>query len=107
MTSNDDATVKAELVGSTVPVRATGNHTPDPAQLQAPLEGPNSIVQSFCTGCGQYYELTDAGARQLAGSNSLSLPASLEGQFFQVASCSQCDGSDLTVELKPISDLFN
>jgi len=58
-------------------------------------------------GCGRYYELTDAGARQLAESDSLNLPASLEGQFVEAAGCSQCDGKDMTVDLKPISGLYN
>jgi hypothetical protein len=104
-TDNAEA-VKAKLVGSTTLLKATGDHIPAPARLQAPLEGPGSVVPSFCTGCGQYYELTDAGARQLAESDGLGrFPDSLEGQFFQVASCSQCDGQSPAVQLRRISEL--
>ncbi|MFA6525349.1 MAG: hypothetical protein WCT33_03735 [Patescibacteria group bacterium] len=106
MNDQTDGDVKAGFLGAVVPIHATGDHTPDPARLAAPLEGPGSIMRSFCTGCGQYYELTESGVQQLAESSDISLGASLEGaQFLQVASCSQCDGDDPAVELKPIDEL--
>jgi hypothetical protein len=106
MNDQTDGEIKAGLLGAVVPIHATGNYIPDPARLAAPLEGPGSVLRSFCTGCGQYYELTAEGVQILAEPNSFSLDASLEGgQFLQVASCSQCDGVDPTVELKSIDGL--
>ena len=99
--------VKAELLGTTVPVEATGNHTPDPARLDAPLEGPGSVVRSFCIGCGQYYELNAEGAQQIIQSDDVNIPSDLEGNFLRTASCSQCNSTDLAVELVPIHSLYN
>jgi len=48
---SDGNSFKADLLGATAPVQATGGHTPDPARLQAPLEGPGSVISMFCTGC--------------------------------------------------------
>lgn len=104
---SDGNTVKAELLGATVPVESTGNHTPDPARLETPLEGPGSVVRSFCTGCGQYYELTSEGAQQIVQWDDVKIPEDLEGNFLKTASCSQCDGIDPTVELKTIAGLYN
>ncbi|MFA6272263.1 MAG: hypothetical protein WC693_04120 [Patescibacteria group bacterium] len=108
MNDQTDDSVKAGLLGAVVPIHATGDHTPDPARLAVPLEGPGSVMRSFCTGCGQYYELTAAGVEQIAESSDISLGTSLEGaQFLQVASCSQCDGIDSTVKLIPIDNLLS
>jgi hypothetical protein len=104
---DDGNAVKAELLGSTVPVQATGDHVPDPARLKQPLEGPGSIVRSFCIGCGQYYELTAEGAQQIIQWDDVTIPDDLKGNFLRTASCSQCDGIDPVVELVPIHSLVN
>ena len=105
--NSENDSIKAELWGTTRPIEATGSHIPDPARLQTSMDGPESIIRSFCSGCGQYYELSDSGVRELAEPITLDLPDSLDGYYFQVASCSQCDGNDLTVRIKSINELFN
>jgi hypothetical protein len=106
-TNSDSEEIKTELLGTIRPAEATGNHIPDPARLQTPMDGSESIIRSFCSACGQYYELSDSGVRKLAETINLDLPASFDGYYFQVASCSQCDGNDLTVKINSINELFN
>ncbi|MBU1951538.1 hypothetical protein KJ733_01345 [Patescibacteria group bacterium] len=101
----DGEAVKAELLGTTVPIHATGKHVVDPARLQEALGKSDSAIRLFCTGCGQYYELSAEDALPLIPEDDV-WPEDLEGKFLNAASCSQCDGSDPTVVLVPIRHLL-
>jgi len=103
MTHDDNSQeIKKSFFGQVKKIEATGGHTPDLGRLQKPLEGPDSVVRLFCTGCGTYVELTQRGAEIMVRPTNVSLPASLEGNYLKTASCSACDGDDPTVTIEII-----
>lgn len=94
-----DKVYKAALIGATDIAKATGGHQPNLVRLQAPFERPNSVIYSFCTGCGNTLELTQEGVGKIAAVINQQLPDNLSTIYFQTASCSCCDGTDKDVSV--------
>ena len=100
---NDQTGNPAEaFLGKVRKAKATGGHQVDPNQLLPKLEGTASVVRSFCTGCGNYLELSQVKAEKLATSAKITLPPNLEGWYFETESCRLCDGKGDGVFLKSL-----
>jgi hypothetical protein len=106
MAKNSEEEKKREiaesLFGAVLKAKATGAHEPDRNRLLQLLEGPGSVIHSFCEGCGYYSEFNREGAEILAKMAGVELPISLDGFYFETRRCSLCDGKDETVSLKRI-----
>lgn len=99
---SDGKNIAAALFGEVPKAKATGGHRVNPQKLLEPLEGPASVVRSFCTGCGNYLELSWDRTKALAEKAKIELPPSLEKWYFETESCGLCDGKGERVFLKPI-----
>ncbi len=91
------------MIGVTGTAKAIGGFVPNLIKLQAPLEGPESVCYSFCTGCGNILEQTHKGVELLSEHVDQPVPDDLSNIFFQTVSCSCCDGTDKTVSIKKIN----
>jgi len=99
----NDGINKRDLLGVTGLAKATGGFAPNYIRLQEPLEGPESVVYSFCTGCGNLLELTQKGFELLSADIDQPITDDLSNIFFQTASCSCCDGTDKEVSIRKIN----
>lgn len=91
-----------KLFGGIVKRPATGGHTPDDISLRKPLEDPEAVVRSFCTGCGSYLELSQNGVEILERKFSIQHPENLKGHYVLADRCISCADNFENVVLKPI-----
>ncbi len=94
---------KGNMLGKTGIAKAIGGFKPNYIRLQEPLEGPESVMYSFCTGCGNILEQTQKGVELLSADIDQQLPDNLSDVFFQTASCSCCDGTNKAVSIVEIN----
>ncbi len=97
-----DRTLARAMFGSIGRAKCTGGHEPILEELQSPFESPESVIHSFCVGCGNYLELTRGRAEELAAAGGTWLPEDLSDHYLETSSCSLCDGTEKLVHLKPI-----
>lgn len=93
--------IKAKFFGQIRKASAPGGFKADISQLTKPLERKN-VVRNFCTGCGNYLQITPEGARVLAKKAGFSDLKSFEGVYFQSEKCLHCDDDITSVTIMPI-----
>lgn len=103
MSKNSDD-FKERLFGGIQLLPSPGGFQPDLAKLAEELEGENSVVRFFCSGCGQDVEYDQIGASALCGVAKISELDSYKGKFFAAKSCVLCSKSiPREVELRDLS----
>lgn len=99
---------KKDLIGEVEKAKATGGFTPDHERLGLSMS-PGYVIRSFCTGCGNYLELSERAVQQLEGSApsdtaTVHVATILQGRHYvATASCSLCDGTDETVTIHQLA----
>jgi hypothetical protein len=99
--------IAAKLFGKARKIAATGNHQPSAEDISMSLEGEDSIIKSFCMGCGVMFELNESGARELAKIAEVLLPEDVTGKFFHTGACPLCDSVDTQVLLRDKAELMD
>lgn len=92
---------KAKLLGRVKKAPAPGGFQADISQLKKPLEREN-VVYNFCTGCGNYLQIIEEGARVLAKKAGFSDLKSFKDIYFQSERCLHCNNDITGVTMMPI-----
>lgn len=93
--------IKAKHLGSIKKVFASGGFQADISKLTEPLAKDN-VVRNFCTGCGNYLQIIEEGARVLAKKAGFSDLKSFENVYFKSERCLYCDNDITGVVMMPI-----
>lgn len=82
----------------------TGDHKPNPAKLNAPLESQDGVIHVFCRGCGVYFESKGAFLEELARESGQPTPEPISGWYAESNTCPICltAGAKYSVSLKQI-----
>jgi len=90
------------LLGSTVKRTVVGNLEPDDISIRKPLKDPDAFIRTFCTGCGEYLEITKRGAEIEAQDHHFELPTDPSGYYLETSRCLYCDDDFSGTVLKKI-----
>jgi len=94
--------LKKQLLGEIEKNQATGNHEPDDISLRKSLKDPDAFIRTFCTGCGEYIEITKRGAEIEAQNHQFDLPTNPSQYYLEVTRCLACDSDFAGTVLKRI-----
>lgn len=96
--------IKADLLGA-VTHTPNGAHVVDMSILKTPLEKSDSVIQGFCTTCGNYSEYNEDAFNLVTGGD-YSVKADASKSYFSTNRCRCCydidSKIDVKVELLPI-----
>jgi hypothetical protein len=82
---------KAEILGRPRVLPNTGLHLPDKERLFAPLKRDWSVARLFCSGCGQYLEVTgETLSKLMAEMGADEMPNPSDGVALIITACPCC-----------------
>ena len=88
--------------------RATGDHKVDIEiikYLWTPIEGDETIMYFFCSGCGNIVSVTPRFAKVLAREAGGKIPREPKKYYFRSGRCGECDSQNNSIELLPIPQM--
>lgn len=89
-----------KFFGEIKKLKAEGGNKINPEKLFVPLENKeNSVMRSFCTGCGLLSEINKEEAFNLAEKAKVELPNDPENYYFETGRCEYCDSEDKSVKI--------
>jgi len=94
--------LKKEIFGQVKKLPATGDHVIDEERIIAPFEDDDSVIRTFCKGCGTILEISSGGTENLAVLAGIIVPDPVENHFFESERCIACADDFDEVELKQL-----
>jgi len=91
-----------ELFGQVKKLPATGGHIIDEDNITTPFEDDDSVIRTFCKGCGTILEISCEGAENLAVLAGIIVPDPVKNHFFESERCIACADDFDEVELKQL-----